>query len=104
MNINDLHQLPESHPVSKRERISLAHIDVAGGLRRNRESFARSQAKSRKINEVTASEFSIGQAVRTKLNDRGTAYPLVGKVVSIDGSNVTLDNGRTFAARRITAI
>lgn len=83
--------------------ISLAHISPADCLRRQAQTFAKAQTKSLKVNEAAASEFSVGQTVRTKLNDRGTAAPLVGVVAAIDGHKIMLDNGRTFAARFLTA-
>ena len=101
MNINDLHQLPDSHPIAQRERISLAHIDVRGDLGRDSARIVKRQIEGAKISVAAASAFSIGQNVRTAR--RMGADFLTGSVVAIDGGHVTLDNGRTFNATVLVA-
>lgn len=88
--LNELHQLPENHPVSRRARISLAHIDVAGLLRRDSAEVMKRTAKARAASEVAASALGIGQAVAMK-NNRNS----VGRVVAIDGATVSVEiNGK----------
>lgn len=84
MNINDLHQLPENHPISKRAKISLAHIDVRGDLRRNRENMAKRMAEGAAQSAVAAANMSVGQIVRTKRGDQGAIVDVTGGVISVE--------------------
>lgn len=98
-NINDLHQLPESHPVSQRERTSLAHIDTAGHLRRHMQNVAKAQAKAAKRNSAAADGFALGQTVRTRKGDAGQIVAIADGVISIEIEGST----RKFVASMISA-
>lgn len=75
-------------------------VELAGNRKRALTNKARGQA----LRSTAASAFALGQTVRTKLNDRGTAAPLSGVVTAIEDGAITLDNGRTFAATSLIAV
>lgn len=100
LTLNQLHQLPEDHPISLRDRISLSHVDTAGILQRQSARLAKTMAAGKVENRAAASSFSIGQTVRTRRGE-------TGPVVKIDGGKVSVEIAgrvRAFAASMIAAV
>jgi hypothetical protein len=83
-NANDLHQLPENHPVSQRERISLSHIDTPRIFRKHMQKIDAKKAKADKRNSVAADGFVVGQSVRTRKGELGQVVAISGGVISIE--------------------
>lgn len=97
--IAKLHELPESHPIAQRERISLAHIDVAGGLKRSHANQAKEAAKARKVGLDAAAAFEVGQTVRTRLGQTGIITAINDTRISVDVAGTV----KVFTAATLTA-
>lgn len=84
MNIYEIHELPNSHPISKRDGISLAHINTAACLRKNTTNFKKLKAKGVANNKAAVAELFVGQNVKTRLG-------AIGTITAINGGHVTID-------------
>ena len=87
MNANDLHQLPESHPIAQRPRVSLGHIDTAAIWHRSLDRIAANAANHDAKNLQAGVLFSVGQSVKTLRGDTGVVVGLNGGNISVDVAN-----------------